>query len=162
MLSDDRKNVDDGLVVKIPQRAVSVSHLSNLLRLLQVALREIAVTESKMFPSVHLPILFARLGGASEETRIQINFENSSGNELTEEFTLKVLNFFMSAYVEFLNHNAQSDLWGGALLKQNSIFKDGVERRFAQVTSTLKKIPGTSISGPITSIELTENGYGVT
>ena len=156
-------NTRNSIVVKIPQSAVSVSHMSNLLRVLQATVREISSSQlNELYPS-GLPILVANFDASKDQTTIRMSFGDSinrNSNPIVGT-TTNSFDVFMSMYVDFLNQDAQSDLWGGKLVNQNARLGKGVERRFVQLTGILRKIPGTRMTVSELSILFNENGFGV-
>ena len=140
MTSVDTQNI----VVKIPQSTVSVSHMSNLLRVLQATVREFSTGQLYEFDSTGLPILVADFDSSQYGTTIKIRFGNSIevGSSELEGATSKAFDVFKSMYIDFLNQDAQSDLW-------------------VQLTGVLKKTPGTSITVSKMTILFNENGFGV-
>ena len=159
MTSVDTQNI----VVKIPQSTVSVSHMSNLLRVLQATVREISTGQLNEFDLTGLPILVADFDSSQYGTTIKIRFGNSIevGSSELEGATSKAFDVFKSMYIDFLNQDAQSDLWGGKLVSQNARLSKGVEKRFVQLTGALKKTPVTSITVSKMTILFNENGFGV-
>ena len=153
----------NSIVVKIPQSAVSVSHMSNLLRVLQATVREISSSQLNELYPAGLPILVANFEASKDQTTIRMSFGDSinrNSNPIVST-TTNSFDVFMSMYVDFLNQDAQSDLWGGKLVNKNARLGKGVERRFVQVTGILKKIPGTRMTVSELSILFNENGFGV-
>lgn len=159
MTSGDTHNI----VVKIPQSTVSVSHMSNLLRVLQATVREISTSHFNESYPTGLPILVANFHASEDETTIKIRFENSIDVDSAhlEGATDKAFDVFKSMYVDFLNQDAQSDLWGRKLVSQNTRLNKGTESRFVQLTGTLKKIHGTNMTVSKVTILFNENGFGV-
>ena len=74
MTSGDTHN---SIVVKIPQSAVSVSHMSNLLRVLQATVREISSSQLNELYPAGLPILVANFEASKDQTTIRMSFGDS-------------------------------------------------------------------------------------
>ena len=126
MTSGDTHN---SIVVKIPQSAVSVSHMSNLLRVLQATVREISSSQLNELYPAGLPILVANFDASKDQTTIRMSFGDSinrNSNPIVST-TTNSFEVFMSMYIDFLNQDAQSDCSGDRYFKKDSWHQnDGV------------------------------------
>jgi len=155
---------DGSLTIKLPIESVPVSYLSNLLRVVQAALRETASSTDDTLSTMSTnpaPLLFSSLDCYKGVTTISMYFGDANDNGLIEKFTKLVVNRFLEGLNEFLNGNAQSSLWGYTVAEQRTSYGKDSDVRYAQVTKVMKKLFASSLSSDSRSITFTEDGFEV-
>ena len=165
MMPEKTGNKFDGsLTIKLPTESVQVSYLSNLLRIVQAALRETASSTDDTMSTMSTnpaPLLFSSLDRHNGITTILMYFGDAYDNRLIEEFTKLVVHRFLEGLNEFLNGNAQSSLWGYTVSEQRTSYRKDSDVRYAQVTKMMKKLVASSLSSESRCITFTEDGFEV-
>ena len=158
MMSEKTGNKFDGsLTIKLPTESVQVSYLSNLLRVVQAALRETASSTDDTLSTMSrnpAPLLFSRVDRHNGITTILMYFGD-------EEFSKLVVHRFLEGLNEFLNGNAQSSLWGYTVSEQRTSYRKDSDVRYAQVTKMMKKLCASLLSSDSRCITFTEDGFEV-
>ena len=165
MMSEKTGNKFDGsLTIKLPTESVQVSYLSNLLRVVQAALRETASSTDDTLSTMSrnpAPLLFSSVDRHNGITTILMYFGDANDNRLIEEFSKLVVHRFLEGLNEFLNGNAQSSLWGYTVSEQRASYGKDSDVRYAQVIKVMKKLSASSLSSDSRCITFTENGFEV-
>ncbi len=165
MMPEKTGNKFDGaLTIKLPTESVQVSYLSNLLRIVQAALRETASSTDDTMSTMSTnpaPLLFSSLDRHNGITTILMYFGDVNDNRLIEEFSKLVVHRFIEGLNEFLNGNAQSSLWGYKVSEQRTSYRKDSDVRYAQVTKMMKKMFVSSLSSDSRCITFTEDGFEV-
>ena len=165
MTSEKTRNKFDGsLTIKLPIESVPVSYLSNLLRVVQAALRETASSTDDTLSTMSTnpaPLLFSSFDRHNGITTVLMYFGGANDNKLIEKFTKLVVHRFLEGLNEFLNGNAQSSLWGYTVSEQRASYGKDSDVRYAQVTKVMKKLSASSLSSDSRCITFTENGFEV-
>ena len=163
MTSEKTGNKFDGsLTIKLPTESVPVSYLSNLLRVVQAALRETASSTDDTLSTMSTnpaPLLFSSFDRHNGITTAFMYFGDANDNRLMEEFTKPVVHRFLEGLNEFLNGNAQSSLWGYTVSEQRNSYGKDSDVRYAQVTKVMKKLSPSSLSSDSRCITFTEDGF---
>ena len=134
--------------ISIPVRTLQVSYASNLLRVIQAAIRELAQSSNQtnqLLSEKPSPVLSSI-----------ITFSDDL-SELTEE----IGKMFLNSFREFLSGNSQSSLFGFNVPENRSQHDSSLHKRYSQVSGLLKRYPGTSLSHSGVSITFTKDGFGV-
>ncbi len=152
------------LKVSLPSESISVSYLSNLLRVMQAALRETAVQSedtSDTMEGGESPVLCQTISTLDNHTCILMYFTNRHENANLIDFTALVVTTFVNGLNNFLNGNAQTSLWGFAVADNRSSKDTPLTKRYRQVVKTMKRMSGASLSSGTLSIVFKDDTFGV-
>ena len=150
--------------ILIPVRALQVSYASNLLRVIQAAIRELAQSSSQtnqLLSERPPPVLSSIITFSDDESVIKLFFTRSDLQHDLPILTEEIGKMFLNSFREFLSGNSQSSLFGFNVPESRSQQDSSLHKRYSQVSGLLKRYPGTSLSHAGVSIKFTEDGFGV-
>ena len=131
------------LVVELHDTSIPVSYLSSLLRVLQAALREIALNDAQtreQFLTRPQPVLV--MPEVSTEEALSLSFAFVHPIEGTEMASLSSITFdsFLDHLGKFIAGLPQPGLWGGAARRSpQDPFESELDRRMDQVYAELRR-----------------------
>ena len=134
---------DPYLAVELHHASVSVSYLSSLLRVLQAALREVALNDARtreQFSSRPQPVLV--MPGVSKGEALAIEFAFVHPIDGTPMVSLSSATFdsFLDHLGKFIAGLPQPGLWGGAARRSSQEpFESELDRRMDQVYVELRR-----------------------
>ena len=152
------------ICISIPVRALQVSYVSNLLRVIQAAIRELALSSShtsQLLSEKPTPVLSSTISFSDEESLIRLFFTHSDLQEDLSVVTEEIGRTFLNSFREFLSGNSQSSLFGFNVPENRSQHDNSLHKRYSSVSKLLKRYPGTFLSHSEISITFTEDGFGV-
>ena len=161
--NNDQKEVCCVEIV-LPVESFAVSYFSNLLRVIQAAIRELASTfESlKEISDENLrSVLHFTPFTKNGELVLQFSFLHLERDVEMEEFTSIIAPVFFDELLTYLRGNAQTDLWGNISPVENLTLSDSMKGRFDRVRKELRRIPGASIGVNNRTIVFSENTFKV-
>ena len=150
--------------ILIPVRALQVSYASNLLRVIQAAIRELAQSSNQtnqLLSERPPPVLSSIITLSDDESVIKLFFTRSDLQHDLPVLTEEIGKMFLNSFREFLSGNSQSSLFGFNVPESRSQQDSSLHKRYSQVSGLLKRYPGTSLSHAGVSIKFTEDGFGV-
>ena len=150
--------------ILIPVRALQVSYASNLLRVIQAAIRELAQSSNQtnqLLSERPPPVLSSIITFSDNESFIKLFFTRSDLQHDLPVLTEEIGKMFLNSFREFLSGNSQSSLFGFNVPESRSQQDSSLHKRYSQVSGLLKRYPGTSLSHAGVSIKFTEDGFGV-
>ena len=161
-----KKRNEFGVVLEIslPSESISVSYLSNLLRVMQAALRETAVHSEDTSETMlrgDPPVLCQTIRTYESQTCISMYFTNRQEDEHLIDFTGLVVDTFVDGIHDFLNGNAQTSLWGFPVADSRSDKDTPLTKRYRQVIRAMKRMSGASLSSGSLSIVFKDDAFGV-
>lgn len=150
--------------ISIPVRTLQVSYASNLLRVIQAAIRELAQSSNQtnqLLSEKPSPVLSSIITFSDEQSIIRLFFTRSDSQDDLSELTEEIGKMFLNSFREFLSGNSQSSLFGFNVPENRSQHDSSLHKRYSQVSGLLKRYPGTSLSHSGVSIAFTKDGFGV-
>ena len=146
------------LVVELRHANLPVSYLSSLLRVLQAALREVALTDAQtreQFSSRPQPVLV--MPEVSTEEALSLSFAFVHPIEGTDMASLSSITFdsFLDHLGKFITGLPQPGLWGGAARRSpQEPFESELDRRMDQVYAELRRTSKVVIRFQTRSLEI--------
>ena len=118
-MADDGGNIPDQdlLSISIESRRVPVSYLSSLLRVVQVALREVASTDDetlRRFSERPQPVLLLSNVTGGGDLTLRFVFVDPADSKLLLELSSRVFSALLDRFSGFVKALPQPSLWGGA------------------------------------------------
>ena len=161
--NNDQKEVHC-IELMLPVESFAVSYFSNLLRIIQVAIRELATTFESPYEisdeNLQSILHFAPVTENGKLT-LRFSFRHLESRVGMEEFTRGVAMVFFDELLTYLSGNAQTDLWGNISPIGNCVLSDSMKTRFDRVRKELRRIPGSSISVNNRTIVFSEDTFKV-
>ena len=131
--------------IVIPSKRVSVSHISTLMRVVQVSMREIAArgvtAESNSFPVLYCETEVEDISG--NIVFIFIFYGKETGFKMSE-YTNQVGESLVEELITYINGNSQASLWGFSVVDKNSPSSD-LQSRMEQLRKVLNRYNGSFI-----------------
>ena len=161
--NNDQKEVHC-IELMLPVESFAVSYFSNLLRIIQVAIRELARTFESTYGISHenlQSVLHFTPVSKNGELILQFSFLHPEGGIGMEKFTSGIATVFFDELLTYLRGNAQTDLWGNISPVENHALSDSMKIRFDRVRKELRRIPGASISVNNRTIVFSEDTFKV-
>lgn len=157
MTSESRPQDDaDVLAIELDPGHVPVSYLSSLLRVVQAALREVAMSNELTRPQFARrpqPVLLVPSIMSNGDLTLQVTFSRDSTP--LRELSSQIFNAFLDRFSEFVRGLPQRGLWGGASYRPSkSHFESEVMRRMDQVYRELRRSPKVTVRFQGRSIEI--------
>jgi hypothetical protein len=133
------------LGVEVQRGYVPVSYLSSLLRVLQAALREVALNHSRAredFDRSPQPVLALPRIAVEETLTLHLVFIDPIAATPMEELCVHTFDAFLDRLGEYVTSLPQPGLWGGASRRSpGRPFESEVSRRMDQVYDELRRAP---------------------
>lgn len=148
----------------LPVDSFAVSYFSNLLRIIQVAIRELAktfesayeVSDEDLQSILHFsPVI------ENGELILRFSFRHLESRAEADKFTSGISTVFFDELLTYLSGNAQTDLWGNISPIANHALSDSMKTRFDRIRKELRRIPGSSISVNNRAIVFSEDTFKV-
>ena len=133
------------LGIELKRDNVTVSYLSSLLRVLQAALREVALDHSgarEHFDRSPQPVLVLPRISVEETLTLHLVFIDPIAATPMEELSVHTFDAFLDRLGEYVTSLPQPGLWGGASRRSpGRPFESEVSRRMDQVYDELRRAP---------------------
>ena len=146
------------LGVELPHGSVSVSYLSSLLRVIQAALREVAMSDDgarAQFDRRPQPVLVLSRLASDDKLRIYLVFIDPIDRAPMPELSTRTFDAFLDRLGEFVTSLPQRGLWGGsARPSPGRPFESEVSRRMYQVYGELRRTRKATLRFQDRSIEI--------
>ncbi len=130
-------------VVALHQASVPVSYLSSLLRVLQAALREVALTDARtqaQFSSRPQPVLVMPDVSRGEALELSFSFAHPIDGTAMVSLSTAAFDSFLDHLGKFVAGLPQPGLWGGAARRSpQEPFESELDRRMDQVYAELRR-----------------------
>ena len=104
------------LSIELEAGSVPVSYLSSVLRVLQAALREVAMSNDAArveFDTRPQPMLMLSSLESNGAVKIRLRFVDPQGMFPLDDLSSQTFTSFMDRFIEFVNSLPQPGLWGG-------------------------------------------------
>jgi hypothetical protein len=146
----DENEIDRfSLRVELHRSYVPVSYLSSLLRVLQAALREMALDDGGarvLFDRSPQPVLALPRILVEETLKLHLVFIDPITGTPMEELSVRTFDAFLDRLGEYVANLPQPGLWGGASRRSPARpFESEVSRRMDQVYGELRRAPRTAL-----------------
>lgn len=131
--------------IVIPSKKISVSHISTLMRVIQVSMRETGVREVTA-ASDSFPVLYCEMeikDGGEDVVFIFTFFEKETGSRM-DEYTNQVSESLVEDLIGYINGNSQASLWGFSVVDKNTSSGD-THNRMEQLRRELNRYKGSFI-----------------
>ena len=131
--------------IVIPSKKISVSHISTLMRVVQVSMRETGAREITGDPD-SLPVLYCETGIEDSSVNVVfgfIFFEKKTGARM-DEYTNQVSENLVEDLIRYINGNSQASLWGFSVVDKNTSTGD-IHNRMEQLRRELNRYKGSFI-----------------
>ena len=131
--------------IVIPSKKISVSHISTLMRVIQVSMRETGAREVTGDPD-SLPVLYCETGTEDSSGNVVFGFtffEKETGSRM-EEYTNQVSESLVEDLIRYINGNSQASLWGFSVVEKNTSTGD-IHNRMEQLRRELNRYKGSFI-----------------
>ena len=146
------------LSIELRQGSVSVSYLSSLLRLVQAALREVALSGDgtrERFDRQPQPILVLSRLSSQDGLTLQMTFVDPIDGTPLEELSSRTFDAFLDSLGRFVMSLPQPGLWGGAARRSpQPPFESGLSERMDQVYAELRRSSKVTLRFQTRSIEI--------
>ena len=133
------------LEVRLPNDNLQVSYMSSLLRVVQVALREVARTvegPARRFEQRPQPVLVLSTLAAGDELALGFTFVDPIDETPLEELSRETFEALLSSFAEFIRRLPQPGLWGGpARRSSSSPLESDLAKRMDQLHRELRRSP---------------------
>ena len=133
------------LEVRLRNENVPVSYLSSLLRVVQVALREVARNvegPSRRFEQSPQPVLVLSRLAAGGDLVLGFTFVDPIEDTALEDLSDETFEALLSRFAEFIRGLPQPGLWGGAARRRSSSpLESDLARRMDQLHRELRRSP---------------------
>ena len=132
------------LGIQIEQSEVPVSYMSSLLRVLQAALREVALNTEvarEQFNQQPQPILVMTRISSQASINIQFSFNDPLNHEPIPGLSSLIFNSFLDRLGEYVMSLPQPSLWGGAARSSPNSLDSEVSRRMDQIYAEVRRAP---------------------
>lgn len=130
------------LTIEIAQASVSVSYMSSLLRVVQAALREVALDTDgarEQFESRPQPLLAMPAPAGGDSIAISFLFVDPRDGNAMEELSAATFGSFLDRLQSHVTSLPQPSLFGGASRRPARDADTEVERRMDQVYAELRR-----------------------
>ncbi|MDP6065272.1 MAG: hypothetical protein QGI49_10875 [SAR202 cluster bacterium] len=131
------------LAVELHQAGVPVSYLSSLLRVLQAALREVALTNDQtreQFSSRPQPVLVMPDVSRIEALVLSFSFVHPINGTTMDSLSSSTFDSFLDHLGKFIAGLPQPGLWGGAARRSpQEPFESELDRRMDQIYAELRR-----------------------
>lgn len=135
----------DVLEVRLPNYNVQVSYLSSLLRVVQVALREVARNvegPARRFEQSPQPVLVLSWLAAGDELVLGFTFVDPIDDTPLERLSEETFEALLGSFAEFIRRLPQPGLWGGpARRPSTSPLESDLAKRMDQLHRELRRSP---------------------
>ena len=141
----------------LDQGHVPVSYISSLLRTLQAAIREVALSSENTrynFDKQPQPILVLISMVSDETISMCLGFEDPINKEHLSILSGNTFSTFLDKLSEFVMSLPQPSLWGGAARKSTSNPESEISNRMDQVYAELRRAPKVHLKFKTRSIEI--------
>lgn len=131
--------------IVIPSKKLSVSHISTLMRVIQVSMRETGVRKVTV-ASGSFPVLYCEMeinDGSGDVVFFFTFFEKETGSRM-DEYTNQVSESLLEDLIEYINGNSQASLWGFSVVDKNTSSAD-THNRMEQLRRELNRYKGSFI-----------------
>lgn len=131
--------------IVIPSKKFSVSHISTLMRVIQVSMRETGVRKATV-ASDSFPVLYCEMeikDGSGDVVFFFTFFEKKTGSRM-DEYTNQVSESLLEDLIEYINGNSQASLWGFSVVDKNTSSAD-THNRMEQLRRELNRYKGSFI-----------------
>ena len=131
--------------IVIPSKKISVSHISTLMRVIQVSMRETGAREVTGDPG-SLPVLYCETGIEDSSGNVVFGFtffEKETGARM-DEYTNQVSENLVEDLIRYINGNSQASLWGFSVVDKNTHSGD-IHNRMEQLRRELNRYKGSFI-----------------
>lgn len=131
--------------IVIPSKKISVSHISTLMRVIQVSMRETAAREVTGDPD-SFPVLYCETGIEDSSGNVVFGFtffEKETGSRM-DEYTNQVSESLVEDLIRYINGNSQASLWGFSIVDKNTSSGD-IHNRMEQLRRELNRYKGSFI-----------------
>ena len=131
--------------IVIPSKKISVSHISTLMRVIQVSMRETGAREVTGDPG-SLPVLYCETGIEDSSGNVVFAFtffEKETGARM-DEYTNQVSENLVEDLIRHINGNSQASLWGFSVVEKNTSSGD-IHNRMEQLRRELNRYKGSFI-----------------
>ena len=144
-MGDESKIDRFSLGVELHRGYVPVSYLSSLLRVLQAALREMALDDTgarELFDRSPQPVLALPRILVEETLTLRLVFVDPITGKPMEELSVRTFDAFLDRLGEYVKGLPQPGLWGGAARRSPARpLESEVSRRMDQVYDELRRAP---------------------
>jgi hypothetical protein len=133
----------DSLAIELSSSRLPVSHVSSLLRVIQAALREVALSSEdtrRQFDRRPQPILLLTSASSDSTLTLLLTFAGPRESAALDEFSSQVFDAFLDQFGGFVRRLPQPGLWGGAARGQpKREFESALTQRMDQVHRELRR-----------------------
>ena len=159
MSSEKDPTIDHyALEIELQRGNVPVSYMSSLLRVMQAALRQVALTNNgtrEQFDRRPQPVLVISRLSADDTLSLELVFIDPLEGSPMHELSNQTFGAFLDGLATFVSSLPQPGLWGGpAHRSPQHPFESEVARRMHQVYSELRRTPRAVLRFQGRSIEI--------
>lgn len=152
-----QKNQNHILELILDQGHVPVSYISSLLRTLQAAIREVAVSSENTrsyFDKQPQPTLVLISIVSDEQISMCLGFEDPINKTILPTLSENTFSTFLDKLSEFVMSLPQPSLWGGAARKSSTNPESEMSNRMDQVYAELRRAKKVNLKFKTRSIEI--------
>ena len=159
MNSKNRSAADQELLeIRLSPSHLHVSYFSSLLRVVQVALREVSQSNDgtrRYFDKRPHPILMLSNLDTNDDLTLHFTFADSRDSTPLKELSSRAFNALLDQVGEFVRSLPQPSLWGGAARRPpQRHFESELKRRMDQLYRELRRSPKATIRFQNRTIEV--------